>query len=57
MEPLIRAVISNLIGDDANEIEIISNTANVHPDGSWNIQYRHPSRYGPISLAKELDAC
>jgi len=43
MEPLIRAILSNLVGDDANDIEIISNSVDVHDDGSWNIKYRHPS--------------
>ncbi|KAH9029978.1 HAD-like domain-containing protein [Lactarius pseudohatsudake] len=43
MEPLIRAILSNLVGDDANDIEIISNSVEVHKDGSWNIKYRHPS--------------
>jgi len=47
MEPLIRAVLSNLLGDDANDIEIISNSVDVHEDGSWNIKFRHPaSGYG-----------
>jgi 2,3-diketo-5-methylthio-1-phosphopentane phosphatase len=44
MAPLIRAVLSALVGDEsAQEIEIIANDAIVHPDGSWEIQYRHPS--------------
>ncbi|EIM89227.1 uncharacterized protein STEHIDRAFT_52744 [Stereum hirsutum FP-91666 SS1] len=44
MEPLIRAVLSKLIGEeDGKDIEIISNTAVVKPDGKWEIQYRHPS--------------
>ncbi|KAF8730661.1 hypothetical protein AX14_005305 [Amanita brunnescens Koide BX004] len=44
MAPIIRAVLSNLVGDeDANEIEIIANDADVRPDGSWEIKYRHPS--------------
>ncbi|KAI0039090.1 hypothetical protein FA95DRAFT_1550906 [Auriscalpium vulgare] len=43
MEPLIRAVISNLIGDDANDIEIISNHVDLHDDGKWSIKYRHPT--------------
>jgi len=44
MEPLIRAILTNLIGDDdANDIEIISNSVDVHDDGSWNLKYRHPS--------------
>ena len=45
MEPLIRAILTNLVGDeDANYIEIISNSVDVHDDGSWNLKYRHPSR-------------
>jgi len=47
MEALIRAVLSNLLGDDANDIEIISNSVDVHENGSWNIKFRHPtSGYG-----------
>jgi len=44
MAPLIRAVLSKLIGDDdAKNIEIVANDAIVHKDGTWEIQYRHPS--------------
>ena len=44
MTPIIRTVLANLIGeDDAKEIEIISNDVTVHPDGRWEIKYRHPS--------------
>ncbi|KAH9959944.1 HAD-like domain-containing protein [Russula dissimulans] len=43
MEPLIRAILSNLVGDDAKDIEIISNSVDVHDDGLWNIKFRHPS--------------
>ncbi|KAH6918183.1 HAD-like domain-containing protein [Coprinopsis sp. MPI-PUGE-AT-0042] len=44
MAPLIRAVLVHLIGADiANEIEIIANDAIQHPDGKWEIKYRHPS--------------
>ncbi|KJA17613.1 hypothetical protein HYPSUDRAFT_70606 [Hypholoma sublateritium FD-334 SS-4] len=44
MAPLIRAVLSNLIGDaDAADIEIIANDVYVFPDGKWEIQFRHPS--------------
>ncbi|KAF8632335.1 hypothetical protein AX15_001923 [Amanita polypyramis BW_CC] len=48
MAPIIRAVLSNLVGErDVNEIDIIANDATVHPDGSWKIKYRHPtSGYG-----------
>ena len=45
MAPLIRAVLSKHIGDEeAKEIEIISNDVEIHPDGKWEIKYRHPSR-------------
>jgi len=44
MEPVIRAVLSNLVGEeDAKEIEIISNDVEIQPDGKWAIKYRHPS--------------
>lgn len=50
MAPLIRAVLSNLIGEeDAKNIEIISNDVKLDPGGKykWHIQYRHPSsEYG-----------
>lgn len=45
MAPLIRALLGSLIGEeDANKIDIVSNDVNIHPDGKWEIQYRHPSR-------------
>jgi len=51
MAPLIRAVLSKHIGDEeAKEIEIISNDVEVHPDGKWQIKYRHPSRCGEGSV-------
>jgi 2-hydroxy-3-keto-5-methylthiopentenyl-1-phosphate phosphatase len=43
MEPIIRAVLSNLLGEHEKEIDIISNDADVKEDGSWVIKYRHPS--------------
>ncbi|KAH9933028.1 HAD-like domain-containing protein [Fomitopsis serialis] len=44
MAPLIRAVLSNLVGEeDASKIDIVSNEIIIHPDGKWEIQYRHPS--------------
>ncbi|GAB1519400.1 hypothetical protein RhiTH_002466 [Rhizoctonia solani] len=52
MEPLIRAVLSNLIGDeDAARIDIISNDVRFDADGSWHIVYRHPERSGAESGA------
>jgi 2-hydroxy-3-keto-5-methylthiopentenyl-1-phosphate phosphatase len=45
MAPLIRVVLSNLVGDAAaNEIEIIANDVTVFPDGKWEIKFRHPTR-------------
>jgi 2-hydroxy-3-keto-5-methylthiopentenyl-1-phosphate phosphatase len=45
MAPLIRVVLSNLVGDEAaNEIEIIANDVTVFPDGTWDIKFRHPTR-------------
>lgn len=44
MAPLIRAVLSKLIGEEeAKNIEIVANDAVVQPDGKWEITYRHPS--------------
>jgi 2-hydroxy-3-keto-5-methylthiopentenyl-1-phosphate phosphatase len=45
MAPMIRAVLSNLLGEQANEIEIIANDVNVKSDGEWEIKYRHPTRW------------
>ncbi|KAF9530291.1 HAD-like domain-containing protein [Crepidotus variabilis] len=44
MAPLIHAVLTNLVGENiANGIEVIANDVTVSPDGSWEIQFRHPS--------------
>ncbi|CAL1698945.1 unnamed protein product [Somion occarium] len=44
MAPLIRAVLSKLIGnEEAKNIEIVANDADVREDGSWSIKYRHPT--------------
>lgn len=45
MAPLIRAVLSSLVGEEnAEEIDIIANDVTIYPDGKWEIKYRHPSR-------------
>ncbi|KAF8830763.1 hypothetical protein HHX47_DHR2000935 [Lentinula edodes] len=45
MTPTIRAVLTNLVGEEsANEIEIISNDVELRPDGTWGIKFRHPTR-------------
>lgn len=56
MAPLIRRVLSNLIGDkEASEIEIISNHVDIEPNGKWHIKFRHPSRsVNPSSPLSDL---
>ena len=50
MTPTIRAVLSNLLGEQAAEdIEIISNDVDIKEDGTWEIKFRHPSRSVPLS--------
>ncbi|KAF9517666.1 hypothetical protein BS47DRAFT_1371295 [Hydnum rufescens UP504] len=47
MAPLIRGVLSNLIGEEyAKTIDIISNEVDLKADGSWSIKFRHPDRWG-----------
>ncbi|KAJ6579381.1 HAD-like domain-containing protein [Mycena sp. CBHHK59/15] len=44
MAPIIRAVLSNLVGEEAaKRIDIIANDVDVEPNGKWSIKYRHPS--------------
>lgn len=49
MEPNIRAVLSKLVPEDKDKIDIISNDVKVFSDGTWTIQYRHPSRFVRLS--------
>lgn len=45
MAPFIRAVLSNLVGEEeANKIDIVANDAIIYPDGRWEIKFRHPTR-------------
>lgn len=45
MAPIIRAVLSNLVGEEsAKEIDIIANDVVIEEDGKWEIKYRHPTR-------------
>lgn len=48
MEPIIRSILSNLIGkEDADKIEIISNFADIQDDGKFAVKFRHPeSEFG-----------
>jgi 2-hydroxy-3-keto-5-methylthiopentenyl-1-phosphate phosphatase len=48
MAPLIRSVISNILGEEeSKDIEIISNHVKIEENGKWRIQYRHPERWAP----------
>jgi len=45
MGPFIQAVLSTAVGEEsAKEFEIVSSDMKVQPDGTWKIQYRHPTR-------------
>lgn len=47
MKPLIKALIKNLVGDEAiNEIDIVSNDVEIADDGSWKIIYIDESGFG-----------
>lgn len=48
MVPIIRAILENLLGpEDAKRMEIIANEAVIHPDGHFDVKFRHPeSGYG-----------
>ena len=45
MEPIIRALLTKLIGPKADAIPIVSNDVQIHPDGSWRIVFRDESSY------------
>ena len=47
MEPIIRALLSKLLGPKAQGIPIISNNVDIAPDGSWEIVFRDESRKPP----------
>lgn len=44
MEPIIRALLVDLVGPDAEKIEIISNQVKINEDETWDIIY-HDDRY------------
>ncbi|KAF8461408.1 putative 3-phosphoserine phosphatase [Kalaharituber pfeilii] len=46
MEPIIRALLTDLVGPSAKNLQIISNQVDIHNDGSWNIVFRDPSDFG-----------
>lgn len=46
MQPVIRALLTKLIGPTADHIDIISNDVDIHEDGSWDIIFHDPSHFG-----------
>jgi len=45
MTPIIRAALSNLLGEEAaKDIDIVSNDVDIQPNGQWKIKFRHPTR-------------
>jgi len=44
MEPIIRALLSKLIGPKAEAIRILSNDVEIAPDNTWRISFRDESR-------------
>jgi len=47
MEPIIRALLTKLLGHKAQGIPIISNNVDIAQDGSWEIVFRDESRKSP----------
>ena len=46
MQPIIRALLTKLIGLTADKIDIISNDVIEHDDGSWDIEFHDDSHFG-----------
>ncbi|CCG82585.1 Uncharacterized phosphatase C823.14 [Taphrina deformans PYCC 5710] len=46
MQPIIRALLTKLIGPTADKIDIISNDVDIHEDGSWDIVFHDESHFG-----------
>ncbi|GAO49503.1 hypothetical protein SAICODRAFT_66451 [Saitoella complicata NRRL Y-17804] len=47
MEPLIRALLTRLLGEElGSKIEIVSNSVDIRPDGTWEIIYHDDSGFG-----------
>ncbi|OLL22993.1 Pdp3-interacting factor 1 [Neolecta irregularis DAH-3] len=46
MEPIIRALLKDLIGPSAEKIQIVSNSVDIHKNGSWNIVFHDDSHFG-----------
>jgi 2-hydroxy-3-keto-5-methylthiopentenyl-1-phosphate phosphatase len=47
MEPIIRALLVNLVGEEAAEnLQIVSNHVDIKDNGKWDIVYRDESSFG-----------
>lgn len=46
MQPIIRALLTKLIGPTADKIDIISNDVDIKEDGSWDIVFHDDSHFG-----------
>lgn len=46
MQPIIRALLTKLIGPTADKIDIISNDVDIHEDGTWDILFHDSSHFG-----------
>jgi len=46
MEPIIRALLTDLVGPTADQIKIVSNQVKHLPDGKWTIDYHDDSDFG-----------
>lgn len=55
MEPIIRALLIDLVGAGAEKIQIISNQVKINEDGSWDLVY-HDDRH-VLSRAKKQGLC
>jgi len=57
MEPIIRALLTNLVGPTADQIKIVSNQPKHLPDGTWTIDY-HDDRFAypssPFLYSREV---
>jgi len=55
MEPIIRAIFANLIGEeDAKQLDIISNYVDVREDGHFSVRFRHPESHFGHDKSKAL---
>ncbi|TGZ82406.1 hypothetical protein EX30DRAFT_370521 [Ascodesmis nigricans] len=46
MEPIIRALLKELVGPTAEGIKIVSNQVDIHEDGTWDIVFHDDSHFG-----------